>query len=177
MSFPRSNFFMAIYLIPAVASVVAIVATVTVIFFKARKSDSPKRKILSLVLSAAFVVIACTSFILNMGWLRYIMMFFTIPAIHAVIFFLTNYFAALYTENSKHIRLYNVVYLITYLSFYIFLPDASDYGGFYFFFGLIHNDFLSQIAMLISAVMFCTHIAFFVLLISEIILMRKNKAK
>ena len=142
-------------------------------FMKAAKNNEPDRK-KAIIVSLFSVVIAALSFVMNMGWIRFIMIFLMIPFIHATIFFLTNLFISCYTERFAKIRLFNLLFCITYLAAYIFLPDGGDYGELYFFFGLIHSDALSYIAEAVSGIAFLGHIVLFILQIIYVVKVKRK---
>ena len=48
------------------------------------------------------------------------------------------------------------------------MPDGTDVGEMYFFFGLIHSDVLSGVANFISSIAVIGHIVLFVMQIVEI---------
>ncbi|MBE7038910.1 MAG: hypothetical protein E7404_08430 [Ruminococcaceae bacterium] len=169
---PSSILLLLLILMPVIAVVVIVSGTIWGIY-KARKNNSPNKKKI-ILLSILAILIAAVSWILNMGWIRFVMTFMLIPFIHAIIFFFTNLFMASYVDKTKNIKILNLLFIMTYLLLYIFLPDAADYGEMYFLFGLIHNDLLSNIAYAISSISFLGHIVLFVL---QIIYAVKTKRK
>jgi len=66
---------------------------------------------------------------------------------------------------------------VTYILTYILLPDAGDYGGMYFFFGLIHSDLLSGIDLHISIIAFEVHFVLFILQIIYAVKIKKDQEK
>lgn len=89
-------------------------------------------------------------------------------------FFVTGLCVAPYTDKSRNVKILNLLFCITYLLIYIFLPDVGERGESYFFFGLIHSDFLSKIAIAVSGIAFLGHIILFVLQIIQAVKIRKN---
>ena len=142
-------------------------------FRKALENNGPGRK-KAIVVSILSVVIAALSFVMNMGWIRFIMIFLMIPFIHAAIFFLTNLFVSFYAERSHKIRSFNLLFCITYLAAYIFLPDGADYGEMYFLFGLIHSNILSGIAYAVSSIAFLGNIVLFILQIIYVVKIKRK---
>ena len=138
---------------------------------KIEKSKSSKNNI---IMTVVFIFIAAISWLLNFGWLRFIMTFMLIPFTHAIIFFLANLHVGKYLDKSTKIKKINLCFMITYLATYIFFPDGADYGGMYFFFGLIHNDILSIIAMCISYIAGLSHIILFIVQLVQIIKIKKS---
>ena len=128
----------------------------------------------TILMSIFYILIVIASWFLNMGWIRFFMTILLIPFIHAVVFFLTNFFATKYFDKSTKIRKLNLWFTISYLIAYLLMPDGGDIGGMYFFFGLIHNDTLSGIANSISSIAVIGHIVMFVMQIIEIKKIKKN---
>ncbi len=128
----------------------------------------------TILMSLLYILIVIVSWFLNMGWIRFFMTFLLIPFVHAVVFFLTNFFATKYFDKSPKIRKLNFWFIISYLITYLLMPDGGDYGGMYFFFGLIHSDTLAGIANFVSSVAGIAHIVLFVLQIVEIRKIKRN---
>lgn len=113
-----------------------------------------KRKLflgLSLTLS---VLVMLASWLMNMGWVRFIGTFLLLPLYHGGIFIAANLVSNRHFEDNKYIPLLMFLSHITFLLSHILMMDTSDYGPSYFFFGLIHNDVAANIA---------NHIAGFIL--------------
>lgn len=127
-----------------------------------------------ILISIFSLIIAAASWIFNMGWIRFMMTLTLIPFIHAMIFFLTNLFTARYIDESQKLKILNLLFCITYMISYIFLPDGADTGGLYFFFGLIHNSTLSYVAQAISYIAFFAHIILFVMQIIQWVKQKKK---
>ena len=156
----------------AVAVFIIVGGTIWVIV-KARKNGfSNSKKVIFYTIGA--IIIAAFSWVLNFGWLRFIMTFYLIPIIHAIIFFLANMFLAKYTDQSSKMQKLNSLFIIAYLATYVFLPDGGDIGEMYFFFGLIHNDIISYIASFVSRIAGVGHIVLFILQLVEINKIKKT---
>lgn len=118
------------------------------------------------ILSILFIVIVGISWIMNLGWIRFI---FLIPMIfHAILFYFSN---RSYHSNSnkisKHMNLVNSSVYATYLLFYILLPDGGDTeDSFRVFFGLIRNELFINIANVASGLLLVANL---VLIIIQII--------
>ena len=138
---------------------------------KKGKSDKFKKII---ILTFGSIIIAAASWVFNFGWIRFFMTFLLVPVIHTIIFFLTNILLAMYTDRSSKMLKLNLWFVITYLSTYLFLPDGGDYGGMYFFFGLIHNNNLAYAASFIAEISAVVHVVLFVLQIVEVIKIKKS---
>ena len=124
----------------------------------------------------ASVLVVAASWVLNFGWLRFFLTILLIPILHGLIYFVFNFYAFAYLEQSSKMKRYNMLFILTYLLTYLLLPDGGDVGEMYFFFGLIHNQILSGITYALSRVAFIAHIVFFVLQIVERIKIKKRKA-
>ena len=154
-----------------IAVLVIVGGTILAIIKAYRKGEHSKRKCIFLTLLC--IAIAATSWIFNMGWIRFIMTFMLIPFIHAIIFFLINFFTASYIHKSKKLRHINIFFCFTYLLFYILLPDGGDVGEMYVFFGLIHSNLFSSICNTISSLAVFVHIVLFILQTIEIVKTKK----
>ncbi len=133
---------------------------------RAIKKGSKYRAFL-IVLSLLCILIAAASWIFNMGWYRFILTFLLAPFIHAIIFFIVNFFMAPAAERSRSVKILNLFFCLTYLAMYLLFPDGGDHGPMYFFFGLVRNDVLSAVAMGVAFLAFAAHIALLVALITE----------
>lgn len=142
----------------------------TVQFLKSGKFYKKRKTMLT---SAAIILIVAVSWVLNMGWIRFMMTILFIPVIHSVIFFFVNLCSAQYFDKSGKLKILNFLFVFTFLLFYILMPDGGDVGEMYFFFGLIHSDMLSYIANCISVIAAVGHIVLFVMQIAEIKRIRK----
>ena len=158
-----------------IAVLVIVGGTIIAIVKSCKQGNHSKRN--AVLASVLCIVIAGFSWVLNMGWIRFIMTFMLIPFIHAIIFFLTNLFTAGYIPKSKKLRNMNIFFYITYLLFYILLPDGGDVGGMYVFFGLIHSDLFSNICNAISHAAILGHIVLLILQIIEVIKTKKSIVK
>ena len=156
-----------------IIAIVFIAVRTTCFFIKLGKINTSNKK-KTILISIFSIILAAVSWITNMGWIRFIMTLMMIPFIHAIIFFITDLYIASYIDKYWNIKLLNLLFYITYLLLYIFLPDGGDVGELYFFFGLIHSNVLSYIAQAISGIAFLVHI---VLLILQIIQVAKIKKK
>lgn len=166
-----------LYLLTAIFIVVIlviVVGTIIAIIKSYKKGEHSKRK--GILLTLLWIAIAATSWIFNMGWIRFIMTFMLIPFVHAIVFFLINLFASKYVHKSEKLRKVLVMCCITYLLFYILLPDGGDIGEMYVLFGLIHNRALSNICKLICLFSLLGHIVLLILQITEILKIRKLSA-
>ena len=154
--------------------VIGLIVFVTVKAVKVLKQNNFYGKKRTILMSIFYILLVIVSWFLNMGWIRFFMTFLLIPFIHAVVFFLTNFFATKYFDKSTKIRNLNIWFIISYLIAYLLMPDGGDYGGMYFFFGLIHNDTLSSVANFISSIAGLGHIVMFIMQIMEIKKIKKN---
>lgn len=155
-----------------IAVVVVLSGTIWAIIKSNREGNSIKIKVI--ITSVLCIVIAGVSWILNFGWIRFIMTFMLIPFIHAIVFFLINLFTSFHINKSNNLKLFNFLYCITYLLAYLFLPDGGDVGGMYVFFGLIHSDWFVDISGSISTFAFICNIVLSVLQIIYLLKARKT---
>lgn len=155
-----------------IAVLVIVGGTIIAIVKSYKQGNHGKRN--AILASLLCIVIAGSSWVLNMGWIRFIMTFMLIPFIHAIIFFLINLFTAGYIHKSKKLRNFNIFFCLTYLLFYILLPDGGDTGEIYVFFGLIHNNLFSSICNKISDSAILGHIVLLILQIVEVMKIKKS---
>ncbi len=128
----------------------------------------------TILMSLFCIIIVMASWFFNMGWLRFFMTIILIPFVHAVVFFLTNFFAAKYFDKSTKIKKLNLWFIVSYIIAYLLMPDGGDIGEMYFFFGLIHSNKLSGMADSLSFAAFVGNIVFFAMQVSEIKKIKKN---
>ena len=165
----NKNFLLALLIVVFIVALVVIVGGTILGIVKARKAS---KKVIFRTLGS--IIIAAISWILNFGWLRFMMTFLLFPIIHGILFFLANMFFCKYTDESPLMSKWNLLFIITYLIAYVFLPDAADAGGMYFFFGLINSDILSDVAYYLSIAAGIAHIVLFVLQFCEIRKIKKG---
>lgn len=122
----------------------------------------------AVILSIVYIFIAAISWVFNMGWLRFFLTIIFVPVIHAIAFLTVNLYSAKYFETSRNIKTLNLFFVITYLMLYLLLPDGGDYGGLYFFFGLIRDDVLAVIASCVSSLAFTAHAILLIMQLLEI---------
>lgn len=130
----------------------------------------------SLVLSIICIIIATASLVLNMGWIRFGMIFMLIPIIQPILFLMTNLYASQFFVESPRLRIINFLFIITYLIFWVLLPDGGDIGPSYCLFNLVHNDDFTDVAFAVSWIVGTAHIVFFVLQIIQFVKIKKRKA-
>lgn len=167
-----------LYLLIAVAIigfVVVLSGTVWSIIKAYKKGNCNKVKMI--IFTVLSIVIVTVSWFLNFGWIRFIMTFMLIPFIHSIIFFVTNLFTLKYREQSKKLRVVNNLFCFSYLAAYLLLPDGGDVGGMYVFFGLIHNELISNVCYFISGVLFLGNVVLFILQIIQIIQIKKCNSR
>ncbi|MFA7636636.1 MAG: hypothetical protein WCX81_02615 [Monoglobales bacterium] len=165
------------YLVIAFAIIVAgmIIGSVVWAIVKLFKKNSSNKSVVKAVVASVLSMLLCgATWIFNMGWYRFIMMFSLIPYFHVAVFFIINILAAKYKQHSRKLSIMNVLFFVTYIAFYIFLPDGGDIGGAYAFFGLIHDEVLINNCYLISFVAILAHIVLLILQIIKIIKIRKS---
>ena len=123
---------------------------------------------------AAFlcVLAAATSWLFNIGLFRLILTSFLFPVIHTVAFLLVNEFSLDYAASSVKLKRYSLLSCITYLLFYVLMPDGGIVGDSYVFFGLLHNPTVLNICACISFIAFIAN-----LIITVLQLIERRKAK
>lgn len=174
--------FTIVEMIPIILTVISSLAFVGVliyafvkgVLFLVKEKFPGKKK--AIILSLGLMPIAALSCFFNIGWLRFFLILSLTPVTHAIFFLFTNVLAAKHFEACPKIKRWNKVFMITYVVFYVFLPDGGDYGSMHFLFGLIHNDLLSGIAMGIAGCAVCIHIALLFAQVVEILKIKKSLA-
>lgn len=154
---------------------VALIVYLTVRAVKKGNKVQGKSLLVSLI---CFVIIA-VSWIFNMGWYRvaFIVTFMAVPVFSTLVLFVTNYAAAGCFEHSRRIKKLNLLFIITYLSGNLLMPDGGDIGEMYFFFGLIHSNTLAKFAYLISSLLLAAHYILFVWQIIEVFVIKVKLKK
>lgn len=128
-----------------------------------------------LILSIICIIIATASLVLNMGWIRVCMIFMLIPIIQPILFLMTNLYASEFSVESPRLRIINFLFIITYLIFWVLLPDGGDIGPSYCLFNLVRNDDFTDVAFAVSGIVGTAHIVFFVLQIIQFVKLKKKK--
>ena len=123
------------------------------------------KKILTIIMSIIFVLIVASTWLFNLGWLRLFMSVVVIP--HSVIFVFMNLYSAKYFDISKKVKMLNALFVFTFVITYVFMQDSSDINS-YGFWGLVHDKQILNIAELISAIGFVSHITTFVIQLLQI---------
>ena len=140
-----------------------------------KKNNLAKNK-QPLFLSVICIFIATASVVLNMGWIRFGMIFMLIPIIQPILFLLTNLYASQFFGESPTLRIINYLFIITYLIFWVLLPDGDDMGPSYCLFNMVCNDDFTNVAFVVSGIAGATHIVFFVLQIIQFVKLKNKKA-
>lgn len=153
---------LSILLIGVITGIVILIKSI----ISSRKNGN-NTKLKYTLISVLFVIVAIVSWVLNMGWLRFIMTFLAVPIIHTIAFMIINNFSLSYVDKSVKLKRYVILSYTTYLLGYILLPDGGDVGTMYVFFGLIHNDIVASISYNISSIAFIGNIVLLVLQIVE----------
>lgn len=120
------------------------------------------------------ILIVAASWILNIGWLRFILILLAVPFIHPVIFTVINAMAIPNVIYSARLKVYTLITDITYVLMYAFFPDGGDTGPMYVFFGLIKNDSAVHVLSIFSAVSLIVYIIFTTLQIIETVKTQKR---
>ena len=135
---------------------------------KALLSDKTPQKKKALLISIVSIFIVLISGIFNIGWIRFALLVSFVPFTHALAFVTMNLYSAKYAQHSNKIKIYNLLFIATYMVASILLPDGGDIGEMYFCFGLIHSDSLADKAVLASGILFTAHAILLIMQLLEI---------
>lgn len=139
----------------------------TRLLIKIKKLNQP-RIIKYYFLMLLCILIMTASWLLNMGWYRIILTWLAFPIIHLVLFIIINGKILLKLFCSKALKVYTLLSYVSYLLFYLMLPDGGDIGTMYILFSLFHNNTVAYIAGVLSVTSFFAHIVFTVFQLIEI---------
>ncbi|MBQ9921758.1 MAG: hypothetical protein IJO52_06205 [Clostridia bacterium] len=155
-------------LIVPIAALAAVASFVLFIVMWALNYSKEKSKISLICFIAAMVafVLDAAAFVLNFGWIRFVLVFSGIPFVHFFIVYLINIFAIRFVSRSRALAAINLITLAVFAITYAFMPDVSDDIGNYYFFTLLTDT--NGIPWLIFANLILVQ---FALLITEIIMM------
>lgn len=142
-------------------------------FLKLKKLHH-RQSIVYFFLMIATVIIMMASWFLNFGWLRLFLTWIPLPIIHILAFLIINSIILQKLSLSVKLKIYTAMSYVTFLLSYFLFPDGGDVGGMYFFFTLIRNDMLVDIAFALCGVSLVTHIIFTVLQIIEYCKVKKQ---
>lgn len=78
--------------------------------------------------------------------------------------------------ETPRLRIINFLFIITYLIFWILLPDGGDIGPSYCLFNLVRNDDFTDVAFAVSGIAGTAHIVLFGLQIIQFVKLKKKKA-
>lgn len=114
------------------------------------------------IASAVGIAIFVASWIANIGWYRFL---FAIPMIiHAVIFFVSNNYYRKHCRGSDRLNALNHCVYISYVLFYILLPDGGDApDSMRAVFGLVINEALIDIFGIAAGLLCIINIALIVI--------------
>lgn len=110
-----------------------------------------KSRVRAAVISIAAALLTAASWILNTGKLKAILLFFGVPYIHGALFVMINLLVAKYMDKCKKMRYLNGMFLFTYISTNLILPEVP-------FFGLINANMHTNLFARISLAIFVIHI-------------------
>ncbi len=131
------------------------------LFFMVFSKNNSKR--VHIIVSVLFAMTAMVSWLLNFGWIRFIMTLLFIPVIHSIAFIIINNRSASYMDCSAKLKRYVTLSYITYLSGYLLFPDGGDVGQMYLFFGLIRSNTIAELCYFPTVLLFTANIALLVL--------------
>ncbi len=136
-----------------------------------------KEKNVLIASSIVLFLLTFSSWILNFGYLRLIMSFILFPIFHYTAALLINIFSAMQRKFSDKLKIYTLIYNISYVLFHFLLPDEVDDGERYFFYGLIKSDAISKFASVIAWVCLAVGTVLFILQIVEIVIAKKKQKR
>lgn len=172
-------------LIPLFMLALPLASIALMIFGAVRASRKAKERGVSgtkkmIVISLSTVVVTLVLWLLNVGWIRVILIWFPLPLIHSAVFFLTNVFGAGYIFEYTDVKVASILFHVTYALHYVFMPDGGDVGGPYAFMTLIRDSDLVSVISAITVIMLAFHFIILVYMIArikEIKKMKKEQAK
>lgn len=123
-------------------------------------------KIKMILWSLLSIAIVAASWFMNFGFIRLLCSVMMFPLAHAVIVFAMGVVASNYSSYRK-IRLYNLLFFVSYILSNILFPDADELST-RMFFGLIENKFMCNLGEVLSIIFLVTHIILLMLQIIEI---------
>ncbi len=129
-------------------------------------------KIKIIIMSIISILVVASTWVFNLGWLRLLCMTAVVIP-HSVLFVFMNLYSAKYFDKLRKVKILNIVFIITFLIAYVFMPDSDDISS-YVFFGLVHNENILNIAEMVSTVAFIGHIVMFAMQIVEIEKIKKS---
>lgn len=162
---PGTIFLVFILSVFSIGIITAIVVVSKSLILCINGGNSTKLKYNSFAI--VLIVIAIISWILNMGWFRFILTILAVPIIHTTAFLIINNLSLSYVDKSKKLHKFVVLTYISYILPYLFFPDGADIGTMYVFFGLIHNDFIANLFFHVSYLTFICNIILLVLQLEE----------
>ncbi len=169
-------FFSMIFGIVKFVAIIGLIIWGIVKLIKLIKKNGLVKNKKPLVLSIICIIIATASLVLNMGWIRFGMIFMLIPIIHPILFLITNLYVSQFFVETPRLRIINFLFIITYLIFWILLPDGGDIGPSYCLFNLVRNDDFTDVAFAVSGIAGTAHIVLFGLQIIQFVKLKKKKA-
>lgn len=114
-----------IFFVVASCAALIILGHIFISAVKAKKSGN-YTKIIYNALTAVCIIIAALSWVLNLGWVRYIFSLAMLPVLHCILFWFIENYAASYSQNSKILGISIFISYVTFIMFYIFLPDFNE---------------------------------------------------
>ncbi len=132
-------------------------------YFNNIKPPRSQELIWTHIFSASVILLVAMSFIMNMGWFRFVFVITGMFIAHPIIYYMANIHSIKYFSEDKWLRIVMIIQNITYPLYHILLPDAGDIGGSYMFFGKIRFANLSGISLKLANK--CTGLAFILMLV------------
>ena len=131
------------------------------------------------LMSVGCIVVALASWVLNIGWLRFVMSLLFVPLTYCAIFFTVNVVAGKYSKCSAKLKWCNILYMVTFIVANVLYPDVSGtvegVGDVYCLFGFIKNSQCITTLQSVANVVLVIHAVLFVVQL-VLVGMAKNTA-
>jgi len=140
------------------------------------RSNGQRLPILWYVMILLSMGVALCSWI-NMGWIRVVLLWTSIPMIHTAVFLLINILAAGRVSCFKSLKPTVIVSCATYLLSYLLLPDMGDADFSYMFFTLIRNDTVNAVMLWVAPILCIVSFAVLIVELVQLIILTRKKHK
>ena len=121
-----------------------------------------------------FIGITVLSFLFTMGWIRFALIVCGIALIHTLFFLCANLRAACLLPAFPRLKIWIWLSGVTYFLPYWILPDAGDVGGAYLYFGLITDEKILDVLMILAPAVFFVNL---LILTAEVIAVCRCKRR
>lgn len=127
----------------------------------------------AILISLGFSFLGAASWLFNIGWLRLILTFTFVPVLMIILVFVANCLSFKYFKFSSNLKDLNTLFNLSYLFFWLLLPDYGDYGDPYMLFGLIKSRELTSIASPLASAFALLFAATFIIQMVQIAKLKK----